>query len=350
MFLLGKTSYTLDLSKYTVKKAPSGVNACKILFVIVDKNGRKRDEVMYFTVGKTEIISATSLELSSENLTINKGEAAILKATIKPDNTSDQVKYESSDKNIATVDSTGKITAKSGGTATITATVGDLKKECKVTVKEVKVEKVTLNKTNITLNQTNYKMITEKTVSGQPTATLKATITPSNATDKTIKYTSSNKKVATVDSNGKITAHLQGTATITATAANGKKAPCKLVVGIKAAPGYTAYSASLSPKKVEVKKGEVFNLEVFYTCPNVEGYYWAYFIKERTEYDVKNSSGLFVDADDPKGTTHSMSDNKKNTLRLKALKKGTFHLVFDVERRDNGDIMAVSNEVEVIVK
>ena len=45
-----------------------------------------------------------------------------------------------------------------------------------------------------------------------------------------------------------------------------------------------------------------------------------------------------------------MSDNQKNTLRLKALKKGTFHLVFDVERRDNGDIMAVSNEVEVIVK
>ena len=265
----GKTSYTLDLSTYTVKKSPSGVNACKIRFVIADKNGRTRNEVMYFTARKYERIPATTLNLSSENLTINKGETKTLKATIKPSNTTDMIKYTSSDKNIATVDSTGKITAKSGGTATITATVGDLKKECKVTVKEVKVEKVTLNKTNITLNQTNYKMITEKTVSGQPTATLKATITPSNATDKTIKYTSSNKKVATVDSNGKITAHLQGTATITATAANGKKATRKVVVGVKAAPGYTAYSASLSPKKVEVKKGEVFNLEVFYTCPNV---------------------------------------------------------------------------------
>lgn len=67
------------------------------------------------------------------------------------------------------------------------------------------------------------------------TRTLTATVTPDNATDKTVTWTSSDKNVATVDKdNGTVTAVGEGTATITATAANGKKGTCKVTVKVPA--------------------------------------------------------------------------------------------------------------------
>lgn len=67
------------------------------------------------------------------------------------------------------------------------------------------------------------------------TGTLTATVTPDNATDKTVTWTSSDKNVATVDKdNGTVTPVGEGTATITATAANGKKDTCKVTVKVPA--------------------------------------------------------------------------------------------------------------------
>ena len=80
----------------------------------------------------------------------------------------------------------------------------------------VEVTEITLNKTALTLE-------TGKT------AVLTATVTPDNATDKTVTWLTSNSKVATVK-NGKITAKSAGTATITAKTSNGKVATCKVTV------------------------------------------------------------------------------------------------------------------------
>ena len=81
------------------------------------------------------------------------------------------------------------------------------------------VRKLTLNKTKATLNPVD-------------TLTLKATVTPSNATNKAVTWKSSNTKVATVSSSGKVTAKAAGTATITCTAkdGSGKSATCKITV------------------------------------------------------------------------------------------------------------------------
>ena len=102
------------------------------------------------------------------------------------------------------------------GTVSITANTSCGKKAtCKVTVK-VPATKVKLNKT-------------KATVAKGRTLTLKATMTPSSSTDK-LTWTSSNKKVATVDKNGKVKALKKGTATITVKTASGKKAACKITV------------------------------------------------------------------------------------------------------------------------
>ena len=81
------------------------------------------------------------------------------------------------------------------------------------------VTKLTLNKTKATLNPAD-------------TLTLKATVTPSNATNKAVTWKSSNTKVATVSNSGKVTAKAAGTATITCTAkdGSGKSAICKITV------------------------------------------------------------------------------------------------------------------------
>ena len=85
------------------------------------------------------------------------------------------------------------------------------------TPSEIVATSVKFNTTSITLEKGK-------------TATLTATVTPDNATDKTITWSTSNSKVASVDKNGKVTAVGEGTAIITATTANGKTATCKVTV------------------------------------------------------------------------------------------------------------------------
>lgn len=129
-------------------------------------------------------------------------------------------KWSSSNKKVAAVNSmTGKITAKKTGTATITVkTAFGAKASCKVKVQKsvVKTKKLTLPKTAITLKKGK-------------TYTIKAVRSPLTATDA-LKYTTSNKKVATVSARGKVTAKKKGRATITVKSASGKKA--KLTVKV----------------------------------------------------------------------------------------------------------------------
>lgn len=80
--------------------------------------------------------------------------------------------------------------------------------------------------TGISLNSSSFSLKKGET------AQLTATVTPSDATNKTVKYTSSNSNIAKVDSNGKITAVGGGTAKITATA-GGKSAVCTVSVSVK---------------------------------------------------------------------------------------------------------------------
>ena len=100
------------------------------------------------------------------------------------------------------------------------------KTETKPAASKVKVIKVGLNYSTIYLTKGKSK-------------TLKATVSPSNATKKSVKWSSSNKKIATVNAKGKVTGKKAGSAMITVKAkdGSGKKAICKVVV---TAPATTA--------------------------------------------------------------------------------------------------------------
>lgn len=191
--------------------------------------------------GKVTAVKVTNLP--SSTLTLKKGKSKTLKVSVSTSNSkvSKKVVFKSSNTKVATVSSKGKITAKKNGTAKITVSSKvNAKKKTVITVKVgTPVTKVTLNKKNAKITQGKK-------------LKLKATLTPKKASNKKVIWTSSNKKIAKVSSNGTVTAVKKGSATITATAADGsgKKTSCKITVTAKSQKPATVNPTPVNPTPV----------------------------------------------------------------------------------------------------
>lgn len=171
-------------------------------------------------VVSSNYIKVTGIKLNKSSSSLLVGETETLKTTITPADASNKnVTWSSSDETVATVSSTGKITAKSIGTAIITASVDGYSATCKVTVS------YSLSLKGISLNQTNIN-IKEK-----QTTQLSVIYNPQNATNKKVTWKSSNNAVVTVSSSGLVTAVSKGSATITVISNDGGYvATCKVTV------------------------------------------------------------------------------------------------------------------------
>lgn len=162
--------------------------------VITAKAGTKT-AVCLVSVGPV----AESVSLDQVSLSLVKGETAQLKATLTPADAIEPVVWSSSDEAVATV-SDGKVTAVDAGKATITVRAGDKSASCEVTV-SIPSESITLDRTDLALNK------------GQ-SFKLTATVTPEDATD-VLEWTSSDEAVASVSSDGLVTAKAGGEAVVT---------------------------------------------------------------------------------------------------------------------------------------
>lgn len=171
-------------------------------------------------------VPTTSISLSSTSLSLAVGDTSTLTATVKPASTTDTLSWESSDTSVATVSSSGKVTAVAAGTSTITATSGSVSGTCAVTVSTSEVKT-----TSITLSSSTLSIETGKT------ATLTATVEPASST-QSVTWKSSNASVATVTS-GKVTAVAAGTATITAISGS-CSATCKVTVSSSSSSSITS--------------------------------------------------------------------------------------------------------------
>lgn len=210
--LVSQHSYKWIASDQTIPAKDFPMEIGKAYAVYASWDGTK------VTLGKMEIIEPTAIKLDQDKMTLGVGETATLKATIEPEEaTNKNVTWSSSDDTIVTVED-GVVTGKKVGTVTITAeTSNGLKATAEVIVKEIAVTKVTLSETTATM-----------TIGGE--LKLTATIEPADATNKRLTWSSSDTGVATVDSDGKVTAKAAGTTTITATAASGITAACEITV------------------------------------------------------------------------------------------------------------------------
>jgi len=195
----------------------NAVGAGTATLTIETNDGSHKDSAIV-TVKKIDtIVLDKDIELSKENVSIGVNGTQKIEARVLPENATYQsITWESSNKNVATVKD-GLITGKSKGSTEIIVKSKNVTKKIRVVVNEVPVESISLNKTSATLNISD-------------TISLVKTISPSNATDKTVTWESSNKNVATVSGNGVVTAISSGTATITVTTKNNKTATCKVTV------------------------------------------------------------------------------------------------------------------------
>lgn len=166
-------------------------------------------------------IPVESVSLSQPTAEMIIGETAQLHATVLPSNATEKtVQWTSSKQSVATVTSSGLVTAIAEGVSTITTSAGGKSASCLISVSTgiVVVSSITLNKTSLEL------------VEGE-SETLAATVNPHDASDKTVTWDSTNASVASVD-NGKINAIKEGTTTITAKAGD-KTAECRVSVAKK---------------------------------------------------------------------------------------------------------------------
>ena len=168
-------------------------------------------------------VSSVTISPANLALDLNGTKTSTLTATVNGDNNPSQtVTWSSSNTRVAIVSTSGVVTAKATGNATITATSqqdGTKSGTCSVTVTDS-----TVHVTGVTLNKNS----TSITMGGSETLT--AIVSPNNATDKSVSWTSSNTSVATV-SNGTITPVATGNTTITVTTTDGSHtATCTVTV------------------------------------------------------------------------------------------------------------------------
>ena len=167
------------------------------------------------------VVKALLVSLNAKQVNLKTGGTFNFTASILPSNTTNKtITWSSSNTSIVTIDNNGKATARSSGSVIITAKSSNgVVATATVTVaSDPKAQTITLNKQNLSLQK------------GQ-TETLVATITPSTVKNEKITWSSSNTKVAVVDSNGKVKAVGDGTAAITAKTSNGKIAKATVTVG-----------------------------------------------------------------------------------------------------------------------
>jgi uncharacterized protein YjdB len=156
-------------------------------------------------------VLATAVAITPASATIKVGQSKALTATITPDNaTTKDVAWTSSNTSVATVTSAGVVKAVKAGTAVITATTTDGSN-----ISTTATIKVTQPVTGVKLS------VSKGTVIKGGSLTIKATVTPSNASNKKVKWSTSNSKIATVTQAGKVSGKAIGTVKITAKAQDG---------------------------------------------------------------------------------------------------------------------------------
>ena len=195
-------------------------------------------EVKSFTTG---VVPVESISLDKKEYTFNTiGNTMTLKATVLPSFAIDKsVEWSSDKEEVAIVDADGRVTAKGNGNAIITATTKSQGKTatCLITVAQW-VKSISLGKTSMTLDEGQKHSFTPP-------------ITPSNAADKSLNWTSSKTSIATVDAEGKVIALSRGTAIIKAEAKDGSGVFASCAIRVKGP--YTAVAGNAVDLGLSVK-------------------------------------------------------------------------------------------------
>ena len=204
-----------------------GISEGKAVITVKTVDGGFTAECSVTVNDKSKVIPVTGIALDKTSLELTVDESVTLTASVSPsDATNKKVSWSTSDGNVVSVKE-GKVTALKAGKATVSVVTDDggFKAECSITVLDKKHPV-----TGVSLDQTSLNLTVEES------ATLTATVSPSDATNKNVSWTTSDANVASVVE-GKVNALKAGTAIITViTEDGGFEAECSITVVDKKIP------------------------------------------------------------------------------------------------------------------
>lgn len=223
--------------------------------VVANAEGYAESTVSYtggpsVSVTMSPAVAITSITDSETSFTLDMSGSSITKTltpTVEPANHTEAIVWNTNEASVATV-ADGVVTAVGDGSATITVSAKDhpdVKLEYSVTV-EHSVTSVSLKETVLGMNPGDEKILV-------------ATVEPSNATVSTVTWESDNSTVATVDTAGKVTAHANGVARISAKSINGMTASCTVTVTTPATD--IAIKEDSKPANDKITYGSTHQLE-----------------------------------------------------------------------------------------
>ena len=275
-------------------------------------------------------ISVTGVSLNKNSLNLEEGGSESLVATVAPSNaTNKAVNWTSSAPGVATVDGNGKVTAVKAGSATITVTTSDGSKksdcEVKVSAKIIEVKSVTITPETASIFE------------GE-TVTLSATISPEDASDKSITWESRSPGIAVVDNKGVVTGVSDGIVNIDAKAANGVTGTCSIHVK----KDLRLKGIALSKSELEVTMGKTEQLEVVFTPADAENKNVTWESSDNAVATVSSTGEVLgLDIGEATITATSEEGGFKATCKVKVLavlKPGVYWVQDRQLYRDNTDL------------
>ena len=228
----------------------AGVQTLRIFASIAGWN------INWFEGVSAATIAVTGITVSPTSATKVAGTTQQLTATITPSNaTNKSVSWSSSNTAVATVNSSGLVTAVAAGSATITVTTTDQGKTATcaftVTAAPIVVTGVTVSPTSASLAIAATQQLT-------------ATVTPANATTKTVSWSSSNTAVATVNASGLVTAVAAGSATVTVTTTDQSKTATSAINVTGAGAGSVVYAVNAGGASFTATDGTVYEADKYF--------------------------------------------------------------------------------------
>ena len=284
---------TSDASVATVNDGV--VTAKKVGTATITAKAGDKSATCEITVVSTPV---TAVTLNKTSVSLKAGETVTLTATVKPDDATDKtVTWGSSDESVAKVEN-GIVTAIGKGLSTITAKAGDTSATCMVTV-SVPVENVTLNKTELVLQKGQEEVLV-------------ALVSPDDATDKTINWSSSNVSVVRVDQNGAVAAEGAGTAVITASAGT-KSATCTITVTIPV----ESISLNMTERTIKVNETVLLKAEINPSDATTKSIQWS---SSDVSIASVGSNGMVKGLKEGVATITASADGKSTSCTITVLR------------------------------
>ena len=295
--------------------------------------------VTAFDGGEEPSVPVESVAVTADKKELKVGETAQATAIVTPDNaTNKEVTWSVSDKEVISVDNTGKVTAKAKGTAEVIATAANGvsgKVVITVTEKDTPVEPdVEVESIEVTAADTELKV--------GDTTKVTAQVLPDNATNKDVTWSVSDKNVLSVSEDGTVTAKAKGTAEVIATAENGVSGKVTIEVTEKDIPVEPDKADKSDLQELVDKYSEL--KEKDYTADSWKGYQEAMDTAKKVLADedatqeevdaastvLKNAVDKLVKVDEQKKPEQKPSDSNKDKNQEKPVKTGDTMTVLPV--------------------